>query len=260
MNRRTFLTASASALAVSSCWTPAEPRTPAVDELLARPVAPRQVLGPGQHDLGIGVSRFPGILPARDGILYLPLSHTTSSTMPLLVLLHGAGGAASSWFGSYVQRAELHQFAMLAIDSRDYTWDLLADGNYGPDVRFIDEALSWTFDRVRVDARRVALVGFSDGASYALSLGLSNGNLFSRIIAFSGCAVEVDTLRGKPRIFAAHGVEDDVLPIAPCARAYVAVLLQKGYSVEYHEFEGGHELPDAISTTAMDWLESSWRS
>jgi phospholipase/carboxylesterase len=259
MNRRTFLATSAS-LTAAACWTPTEPRTAGVDELLARPGSPSQTLGAGQHNLGIGTSLFPGILPVRDGILYLPSSHASSSAMPLLVLLHGSGGEAANWFGSYLQRAERHQFAMLAVDSRDYTWDLLADGSFGPDVRFIDEALTWTFDRVRVDAARIALVGFSDGASYALSLGLSNGNLFSRIVAYSGCSVLVDTLRGKPKIFAAHGVNDDVLPIAPCARAYVSALLAKGYAVEYHEFDGGHELPDAISTAAMDWLDSSWRA
>jgi phospholipase/carboxylesterase len=260
MNRRTFLAAGASALAVSwSCSESTAPRTPAVDELLARPGNPRQQLTAGRHDLGIGVSPFPGVLPARDGILYLPLSHTTSSAIPLLVLLHGAGGEASNWFGSYLQRAELHQFAMLAIDSRDYTWDLLSDGHFGPDVRFIDAALAWTFDRVRVDAQRVALVGFSDGASYALSLGLSNGGLFSRVVAYSGCTVISDSLRGKPKIFAAHGINDDVLPIAPCGRAYVSALLEKGYSVDYQEFVGGHEVPDAISTAAMNWLDATWK-
>jgi predicted esterase len=149
---------------------------------------------------------------------------------------------------------------MLAVDSRGYTWDLLADGSFGPDVRFIDDALAWTFDRRRIDASRIALVGFSDGASYALSLGLSNGGLFSRVVAFSGCTVVSNDLRGKPQVFAAHGIEDNILPIAPCGRAYVSALLAKGYSVTYQEFEGGHEVPDAISTAAMDWLDASWGS
>lgn len=260
LNRRSFLAVGASALAASwGCGSAIAPRVLAVDELGARPGKPKTNLEPGRYDLGIGVSRFPGILPARDAILYLPASHPTSSPIPLLVLLHGSGGSAASWFGSYLQRAESHQFAMLAIDSRDYTWDLLADGNYGPDVQFIDHALAWTFDRCRVDADRVALVGFSDGASYALSLGLSNGTLFSRIVAFSGCTVAVDNLRGKPKVFVAHGVEDPVLPIASCARAYVPQLLANGYAVEYEEFEGGHELPDAVSTAGMNWLDASWR-
>jgi phospholipase/carboxylesterase len=258
MNRRAFLATSGAVLATWSCSTVTEPRRVAVDELISRPRAPTSLLAAGKHELGLSLSPFPDILPARDGILYLPSSHDTATSIPLVVLLHGAGGEASNWFGSYLQRAELHQFAMLAIDSRDYTWDLLETGDFGPDVRFIDKALSWTFDRVRVDAQRIAIAGFSDGASYALSLGLSNGELFSRIVAYSGCVVVSNNVRGKPKIFAAHGVEDGVLPIVPCSRTYVATLLQKGYSVEYQEFEGGHEVPDAISTSALNWLHSSW--
>lgn len=258
LSRRSFLAVGASAFAAWSCGSTTEPRVLAVDELGSRPKASRTTLAPGRYDLGIGVSRFPGILPARDGILYLPASHPTSAPIPLLVLLHGAGGEAASWFGSYLQRAEAHQFAMLAIDSREDTWDLLDGGVYGPDVRFIDQALAWTFDRVRVDANRCALVGFSDGASYALSLGLSNGTLFSRIVAFSGCTVAVDNVRGKPEIFAAHGIDDDVLPIASCARVYVPLLRENGYAVEYQEFAGYHELPDAVSTAGMNWLDTSW--
>lgn len=36
-----------------------------------------------------------------------------------------------------------------------------------------------------VDTTRLGVGGFSDGASYALSLGLTNGDLFTHVIAFS---------------------------------------------------------------------------
>ena len=67
-----------------------------------------------------------------------------------------------------------------------------------------------------------------------------------------------DTQRGKPEIFVAHGVQDDILPIAYCARTYASALQAKGYSVECEEFEGVHELPDALSTAGMNWLDASW--
>jgi predicted esterase len=58
-------------------------------------------------------------------------------------------------------------------------------GSYGPDVDFINRSLQYVFDRYTVDPARLGIAGFSDGASYALSLGLPNGDLFSHIIAFS---------------------------------------------------------------------------
>lgn len=54
-------------------------------------------------------------------------------------------------------------------------------GSYGPDVEFIDRALEWVSDRLTLDTRRLAITGFSDGASYALSLGITNGDLFTRV-------------------------------------------------------------------------------
>lgn len=78
-----------------------------------------------------------------------------------------------------------------------------------------DEALAHTFEHYTVDPSRVAIGGFSDGASYALSLGLGNGDLFRHIIAFSpGFAVPPRQL-GSPRIFMSHGTKDRVLPIVP---------------------------------------------
>ena len=42
-------------------------------------------------------------------------------------------------------------------------------GGYGPDVVFLDQALKQMFNRLPVDARRLAVTGFSEGASYVLS-------------------------------------------------------------------------------------------
>jgi len=73
---------------------------------------------------------------------------------------------------------------IVAPDSRGRTWDAI-EGRMGPDVEFIDTALRSVFAHVRVNPARVAMAGFSDGASYALGLGLANGDLFSHVIAFS---------------------------------------------------------------------------
>jgi len=54
------------------------------------------------------------------------------------------------------------------------TWDVIL-GQYGPDIAFIDSALAQTFSRYAFDPNHIA-VGFSDGASYALSVGITNGD------------------------------------------------------------------------------------
>jgi phospholipase/carboxylesterase len=89
----------------------------------------------------------------------------------------------------------------------------------------------------------VALGGFSDGASYALSLGLTNGDLFTHLIAFSPGFMAPGGEVGRPRCYVAHGTRDAVLPIDRCSRRLVPVLERAGYAVRYHEFDGPHTVP-----------------
>ena len=99
-------------------------------------------------------------------------------------------------------------------------WDELL-GAFGPDQEFIGTALRWTFANCAIDRSRVALAGVSDGASYALSLGIGNGDTFSHLIAFSPAFVLPAQARGKPRIFISHGTKDPVMPIETTGRDVV---------------------------------------
>jgi predicted esterase len=96
--------------------------------------------------------------------------------------------------------------------------------------------------------------GYSDGASYALSLGLANGDLFSRVIAFSPGFLAPTGQTGSPRIFVSHGTRDGWLPINSCSRRIVPRLERAGYEVRYREFEGGHVVPPAIAREAASWF------
>ncbi len=116
-------------------------------------------------------------------------------------------------------------------------------GGYGPDVAFIDRALERVFDRLAVDARRLAMTGFSDGASYVLSLGLTNGDLFTHLIAFSPGFLAPATKRGKLPVFVSHGNRDGVLPIQETSPRIVPELERDDYEVRYREFDGPHTGP-----------------
>ncbi|HUS14814.1 MAG TPA: phospholipase [Chloroflexia bacterium] len=179
-----------------------------------------------------------------------------AQSMPLLVWLHGAGGDASGMLRMLEPRARAAGIALLIPESQGPTWDVIR-GGFGPDVAFLDAALRQTFAEVPVDPARLAIGGFSDGASYALSLGLANGDLFQWVLAFSpGFAAPPDTI-GQPRIYVSHGIEDDVLPIEPCSRSLVPRLRRSGYTVHYEEFDGGHFVPDQVAAEALDLLRSS---
>ena len=220
----------------------ARPRDPAVDK---KPQdAQDKGASPGEHPLGLD--------PGRDGLLRIPSKYRPDVPAPLAVLLHGAGGRARRVI-SLLGVAESLGVIVLAPESRGSTWDAI-QGDYGPDVGFIDRALQQTFDRFTIDRRRIAIGGFSDGASYALSLGLDNGDLFSHILAFSPGFIATRKPQGRPRIFVAHGTADDILPIVSTSRRLVPALDSAGYSVTYREFDGPHTVPPNIAHEGFVWF------
>jgi phospholipase/carboxylesterase len=213
--------------------------------LLARPGRPEAEAKPGLHELGLGDS--------RDGLLYVPRGYRADRPAPLAVMLHGARGTARGALGPFRQLADGAGLILLAPDSRRRTWDVL-DGGYGPDVAFLDRALELTFTRCAVDPARIAAEGFSDGASYALSIGITNGDLFSHVIAFSPGFMMPKEQRGTPEIYVSHGKGDQVLPIDSCSRRLVPRLRSAGYEVVYREFDGPHTIPEDIAREALEWF------
>jgi phospholipase/carboxylesterase len=101
---------------------------------------------------------------------------------------------------------------------------------------------------------RVALAGFSDGATYALALGRANGDRFSHLLAFSPGLLIPTRRIGAPRIFVSHGRQDEVLPIVSCSRVMVPRLQRDGYRVWYREFDGGHEMPPTVMREGVDFF------
>ena len=207
-------------------------------------------------------------LSGRNGVLYIPPDH--AEPLPLLILLHKAGGSASEWFSgggsSYATYADKGRFIILAPQSPSPTWGT-GPKNWGYDYVAINRALEEAFTRCAIDRNRLAIGGFSDGASYALSLGLANGDVFSFVIAFSPGFIVRARARGRignnneiqiPLVYIAHGTADNVLPIASTSRIFVSSLRKNGYKVEFREFSGGHHASRQVVDHAMSWLTAGF--
>lgn len=189
----------------------------------------------------------------RVGLISVPPGYDPRRPAPLLVLLHGACGEARQALGWLQAAADENGLILLAPQSEGRTWDVIR-GGFGPDVQRIDDALSEVFRRFTIDPGRVAIGGFSDGASYALSLGVINGTLFRRVIAFSPGFVAASFAVDHPRFFVSHGTGDTVLPIDACSRRLVPKLKDAGFEVLYREFDGGHTVPADVAREAIDWF------
>src|SRR5436190_5661495 len=190
----------------------------------------------------------------RDGVIQMP-SVMPAGKVPLLVFLHGATQNGAAMLRRVGPAADQLGIAVVAPDSRNGTWDAIRD-EFDEDVAFLNRTLDHVFERVNVDPARLAIGGFSDGASYGLSLGLVNGDLFPKVVACSPGFIIQAAAHGRPRLFFSHGKADQILPIDQCSRVIVPRLRSMGYDVTFREFEGRHEVPPGVAGEAMQWITS----
>jgi phospholipase/carboxylesterase len=168
---------------------------------------------------------------------------------PLLLLLHGAGGQHGGADQLALAHAAKVGAYLLVPSALSSSWDILR-GGFGPDLEFLDRLLRWTFRHYAIAPAAISIGGFSDGASYALSIGLMNGDLFRDIVAFSPGFARTSMRVGQPRIFIAHGQHDPVLPVA-CGQALYHQLSVEGYDVQYEEFDGPHIVSPPLAGLAL---------
>ena len=241
MDRRAFLSlGAAGALGVLQAARPLTAASPSQDEIPY-----------GQTPLGLSND-------GRDGLLYVPKSYRDDTPMPALVMLHGMGGAATGVRYTFPIAEELGVI-VIAPESRGLTWGQSIPG-FDDDVRFIGSAYRHATDLLNVDRTHVALGGHSDGAGYALSMGLAYGDVFNHLMVFSAGLMIPFRRKGMPQIFIAHGVSDEQMPIDKTARRYVPQLKSENYDVTYREYEGGHGVPVTVVREAFEWFLADMKS
>jgi len=214
--------------------------------LSAAPAFAQDKIPYGQTRLGVSDDM-------RDGTLFVPKSYKPGTPMPLLIMLHGFSGWGDNQRRLFDLAEELG-FIVMTPESRDITWGREAPG-FDDDVRYIGAAFRRVGGLVNIDFDRVALGGQSDGAGYALTMGLAYGDTFNHLIILAGAhLLEPIRRQGKPKIFVAHGVKDTTMPIDVSGRANVKQLKDEGYDVTYHEHDGGHGTPAEITREAILWF------
>lgn len=194
-----------------------------------------------------------GIAQERDAMLIVPDGLTADEEVPLLVMFHGAGGFPEKVLPFLEEHAQQKRFLLLLPHSMLPTWDIVIGGN-GPDLERLNKALTKVASHFRIDPKHFGFAGFSDGGSYSLSTGITNGDLVSHVIVFSGGFMSVFIQQGMPKVFIAHGLVDEQLPIETSGRAHASKLKSAGYDVEYVEFNGRHIIHPPIVELAMDFF------
>lgn len=223
-------------------------------ELIARPGASPLTLAAGETRLDSG------------GYIYRPAT-LPAGPRPLLVLLHGHSQDNGQFIRMLEPWANHCGAIIFAPRAKRITWDIIATAKrlessrsaprnapkkFGGDAGRIDAELQSLFAAAPVDPDKVAIMGFSDGASYALSLGLPNPDLFKWVIALSpGFALWPDQVALSQRVFIAHGQKDQRLAFANTRDGIVTPLKQAKVPVEFREFDGDHVMVGSIVREAL---------
>jgi phospholipase/carboxylesterase len=216
----------------------------------------------------------PAVAEKRSGVLtlaggafaYLPKG-MTGAPVPLLVAFYGAGGQASDVLASFRADADRDGFVLLIPTTKGSTWDMIQNlqnrlgvemnvtPRYGKDLKALDEALADVFSKVAIDPARVGMIGFSNGATYAISVGTANPQLFHTVIAFSPGPAFIGKFDRTQRVFISHGEQDEVLPYS-YTRSLVGKLRARKVPVTFESFKGGHGVPKEIHAKGIAFFSA----
>ncbi|MCP5059827.1 MAG: hypothetical protein GY937_24255 [bacterium] len=208
-------------------------------------------------------------------VLLTPDEIDDTKTYPLITLLHGAGRQDELLLKGCRGEPERRQAFFLIPRSLHMTWDLIALGVAGgaaldpaagppasdrPDVDFLEYAYDLIWRRFPIDPERQALLGYSDGASYGLGVGLSNPEIFSAVMAWAAGFLVIDGNAipegaRKPPIYLEYGTHDELFDFEQVAKPMQRNLEELGYDVSFHADQGGRHWPSStFQDEALDWL------
>lgn len=199
------------------------------------------------------------------GQLFLPPG---TEKVPAVILVHGSGGvydALLDYWPKQFNTAGIAAFTLDMFGPRGVTSTAEDQSKvpFSADVADVFGALRLLATHPRIDARRIAVMGFSRGGTATLrasveriaaSQRLPDGLRFAAAIpTYAGGCSGIFRLVVKPGVFSKapmmfiHGDADDYTPIGPC-KEYAEQIGKAGTPVEFVTIEGAHHKFDAGDT------------
>jgi len=196
-------------------------------------------------------------------VLLTPDEIDPARRYPLFTVLHGAGRQDEALAKAYRDEPDRRQAFFLIPRSVEPTWDLIASAER-PDLDFLEYAYDLVYRRYPVDPLQQVLIGYSDGASYALSVGLCNPAMFSAMMVWAAGFLVVDPPTAerfregipepRPRIYLEYGTHDELFGFEQVAIPMRDNLRKAGLDVTFSVDEGGRHWPSgSFHREALDW-------
>ena len=189
--------------------------------------------------------------------LFVPEAPARTRPIPLIVYLHGGGGAGTDNLRQIAggNTAGTHVWTTPQMQSRhpafvvapqmpgNNRWGAPAAAEPAPYARLVVELIGGLSKEFAIDADRVYLVGQSLGGMGTWDLISKRPQLFAAAVPLcgSGSPDRVKAARNVA-IWAFHGARDEVVPVTG-SRELVATLRSIGSQVKYTEYpDGGHDV------------------
>lgn len=203
------------------------------------------------------------------GHLFLP---SGTEKVPAVLLMHGSGGIYRAMLEYWPKQFNAAGYAVLSVDSFSprgvkSTAEDQSLVPFAADVADAFAALKLLASHPRIDAGRIAIMGFSRGGITTWRSGvervisaqkLPNGLRFAaHVPVYSGGCVGAFRLIVKPGVFSKapmlwiHGDADDYAPIAPC-QDYADRIGKAGTPVEFVVIKGARHKFDSDDTKHYD--------
>jgi tetratricopeptide (TPR) repeat protein len=196
----------------------------------------------------------------RTYYLYVPKSVTSSSPVPLVVLLHGSNHVGLSLAEKWNNLAEKEGVIIVAPDSADSShWSIPGDG-----PAFLHELVESIKTKYPINAKKIYLFGHSGGAVFALLMSLYESEYFAATAIHAGAldaetAGLIDLAKRKTPIQIQVGTIDEFFPLTS-VRATRDLLNARGFSVQLIEIpQHNHwyyDLAPIINQAAWNFLKT----
>jgi phospholipase/carboxylesterase len=131
----------------------------------------------------------------------------------------------------------------------------------------LEDAAKMVFDfidKIRPQYEKIIIGGFSQGAMLSVECALIRPELFFKVILWSGnllCSNRWSDLAKKAatkkqiHFFQSHGEQDSVLSFEG-AQGLQNLLIDAGHRLDFHSFQGQHEIPQNILNQTVKFLNA----
>lgn len=167
---------------------------------------------------------FKKLAEKSEPLVWVPAGASAEHPVPVVIALHGTGGDARDMMRAWRGACERAGCALVAMDAvrpgpggRGYSWTYRDEAEWLI-LRTLDNALA----ELPVDAERVILAGFSQGANVAMPFGIEHAGRFRAVVPCAGHyepqIVDLEGVAGRrageadaktPRYFFLIGARDE---------------------------------------------------